>query len=106
MPRPFLLEKAIAALLGSPGHTAPSLRQSVFDRVRLGTGDVPEAWTPLVEKIAQRPWSVTDEDFTLLFEAGFSEDQIYELLLAAASGAGMRRVDAGLRAMAEAGRCG
>lgn len=103
MQRPILLEKAIAALLGEPGHTAQSLRQSVFDRVRFGTGQVPEAWTALVEKIAERPWSVNDEDFTQLFAAGFSEDQVYELLLAAATGAGMRRVDAGLRAMEEAG---
>lgn len=103
MQRPVLLEKAIAALLGSPGHTVPSQRQSVFDRVRLGAGQVPEAWAGLVEKIAERPWSVNDEDFTQLFAAGFSEDQVYELLLAAATGAGMRRVDAGLRAMEEAG---
>ena len=103
MPRPLLLEKAVAALLGEPGHVSPLLRQSVFDYVRLGAGNVPEAWMPLVEKVAERPWSLTDEDFTLLFAAGFSEDQIYELLLACAAGAGMRRVDAGLRAMAEAG---
>ncbi|HET9283157.1 MAG TPA: hypothetical protein VFR24_14450 [Candidatus Angelobacter sp.] len=103
MQRPLLLEKTIAALLGEPGHTAQSLRQSVFDRVRLGTGQVPEAWVALVEKIAEWPWSVNDEDFTQLFAAGFSEDQVYELLLAAATGAGMRRVDAGLRAMEEAG---
>src|SRR5215471_12224028 len=103
MPRPGLLEKTIAALLGPQGHTEPGLRQGVFDRVRLGTGYVPEEWTALVDKVAEQPWTVNDEDFKRLLKAGFSEDEIYELLLAAAAGAGMRRVEAGLRAMAEAG---
>jgi alkylhydroperoxidase family enzyme len=52
-----------------------------------------------VEKIADRPWSVTDADLTRLAEAGYSEDQIYELVLAAAAAAGVRRFEAGLRAM-------
>ena len=103
MSRPLFLEKAIAALLGASGHTEQVLRRAVFDRVRLGTGAVPEEWSALVEKIAERPWTVNDGDLARLLAAGPSEDHIYELLLAAAAGAGMRRVDAGLRAMAEAG---
>jgi alkylhydroperoxidase family enzyme len=93
------MEKAIASLLGAPGETDKSLRQAVFDRVRLGTGEVPESLTALVERIADRPWSVSDEDFTHLREAGYSEDHIYELILAAAAGAGVRRFEAGLRAI-------
>jgi alkylhydroperoxidase family enzyme len=67
--------------------------------VRLGTGEVPERLKALVEKIADRPWSVSDEDIARLREAGYSEDSIYELVLAAAAGAGIRRFDAGLRAI-------
>jgi alkylhydroperoxidase family enzyme len=93
------MEKAIASLLGAPGETDSSLRQAVFDRVRLGTGELPEKLKALVEKIADRPWSVSDEDFTRLREARYSEDQIYELVLAAAAGAGVRRFQAGLRAI-------
>jgi alkylhydroperoxidase family enzyme len=93
------MEKAIASLLGAPGETGTSLRQAVFDRGRMGTGEVPENLKALVEKIADRPWSVSDEDFTRLREAGYSEDQVYELVLAAAAGAGMRRFVAGLRAI-------
>ena len=52
-----------------------------------------------MEKIAERPWSVSDEDLTHLREAGYSEDHIYELVLAAAAGAGVRRFEAGLRAI-------
>ena len=93
------MEKAIASLLGAPGETDTSLRQAVFDRVRLATGAVPANLTALVEKIADRPWSVSDEDISRLREAGYSEDQIYELVVAAAAGAGIRRFDAGLRAI-------
>lgn len=99
MSRPWRVEKAIASLLGAPGKTDTSLRQAVFDRVRLGTGKVPEDLRALVEKIADRPWSVSDEDIGRLLKAGYSEDQLYELVLAAAAGAGARRFDAGLRAM-------
>ena len=96
---PWRMEKAIASLLGAPGETDTSLRQSVFDRARLGSGEVPENLKALVEKIADRPWSVSDEDITRLREAGYSEDYIYELVLAAAAGAGVRRFEAGLRAI-------
>ena len=96
------MEKAIASLLGAPGTAETSLRQAAFDRVRLDGGQVPEALRALVEKIADYPSSVSDEDFTRLREAGYSEDQIYEVVLAAAVGAGVRRLDAGLRAIAGA----
>lgn len=96
---PWRMEKAIASLLGAPGETETSLRQAVFDRVRVGAGEVPENLRTLVEKIADRPWSVSDEDLTHLREAGYSEDHIYELVLAAAAGAGVRRFEAGLRAI-------
>ena len=89
----------MAALLGSPGGTDPSLRRAVFERVRAGTGEVPESLAALVKKIADHPWSVTDADITHLREAGYTEDQIYELVLAASTGAGVRRFEAGLRAM-------
>jgi hypothetical protein len=96
------MEKAIASLLGAPGKTDTSLRQAVFDRVHIGAGEVPEDLKALVEKIADRPWSVSDEDLTHLREAGYSEDHIYELVLAAAAGAGVRRFEAGLRAIERA----
>jgi hypothetical protein len=99
MSLPRRVKKAIASLLGAPGETATSLRQAVFDRVRLGTGEVPENLRSLVEKIADRPWSVSDDDITLLRRSGYSEDHIYELVLAAAAGAGLRRFEAGLSAI-------
>ena len=102
MPWPVRIEKAITSLLGSPGKTEISLRLAVFEQVRTGSGGVPENLTALVEKIAQRPWTVTDDDIRQVRESGYSEDQVYELILAAAAGAGVRRLDAGLRAIEDA----
>jgi len=102
MPRPWRIEKTITSLLGAPGETQVSLRRAVFERVRIGGGEVPEELAALVEKIAERPWTVSDEDILHLRETGYSEDQIYELILAAAAGAGFRRMDAGLRALEKA----
>lgn len=102
MPRPKLVEKAITALLRSPGETQISLRSAVFERLRSGKGELPENLVALTEKVADRPWSVTDEDISFLRAAGYSEDQLFELIVAAAAGAGLRRLDAGLRALEEA----
>jgi alkylhydroperoxidase family enzyme len=102
MPLPAKLQKAIAAILNQPGETELSLRRAVLERARSGEGQVPEALRDYVNKIADRPWTVRDEDFAQLRAAGYSEGQLYEVTLAAALGAGLQRFDAGLRALEEA----
>ena len=99
MKRPLRMEKTIAALLGSPGTTDPLLRTAVFEHARLGAGEVPESLKSFMQKIMERPWSINNEDFAQLGKAGYTEDQIYELLVAAATGAGVRRFDAAVRAI-------
>ena len=80
-----------------------SLRQAIFSRTRLREGHIPENLETLVWAISERPSTVSDDDLDHLRGEGYSEDQIYELILAAAVGAGMRRMDAGLRAIERAG---
>ncbi len=106
---PKSVQNAIEALLGSPGKSDPTLLRAVFEWTRRGVAELP-AMQPgafelreLVEKINERPWTVSDEDFSRLRRAGFSEDQIFELTVAAAAGAGVRRFEAGLRALEAAG---
>lgn len=101
MPLPAELQKAITALLHHPGATELSLRHAVLEHARSGTGQVPEVLREFVDKIAARPWTVSDDDFTRLRAAGYSDDQLYELTLACALGAGLQRFDAGLRALGE-----
>jgi len=79
------------------------VRRDVLERTRFGAGQPPENLRQLVDKIAEQPWTVSDDDFACLRAAGYSEDDIYEVTLAAALGAGLQRFDAGLRALEEAG---
>jgi alkylhydroperoxidase family enzyme len=102
MSLPHHLQKAIDALFRQPGETEASLRRAVLQRNRSGAGQVPDALHELVDKVADRPWTLSDEDFTRLRAAGYSEGQLYEITLAAALGAGLERFDAGLRAIEEA----
>jgi len=102
---PKEIRSAIDALLGASGKSDAGLRRSVFERTRTGAGELasPSGATylrALVEKIEQRPWTVTGEDFDRLRRAGYSEDHLFELTVAAATGAGVRRFQAGLRALA------
>jgi alkylhydroperoxidase family enzyme len=103
MPLPANLQRAIDAILGNPGASELSLRHAVLARTRAGDTQVPDALREFVDKIAGSPWTVSDEDFAQLRAAGYSEDQLHELTLAAALGAGLARFDAGLRAIEEAG---
>ena len=101
---PKKVQTAIEALLGPSGKSGPALRAAVFEKTRKSAGEIPEVpgapgLRALVEKIDERPWTVSDEDFSKLRQAGYSEDQIFELTLAAAAGAGVRRFEAGLRAL-------
>lgn len=102
---PASLQKAIDALFTQPGETAPSLRREILQRNRSGSGPVAEAIQPLVDKIAHCPWTVDDQDYARLQAAGYSEAQLYDVTLAAAMGAGLKRFDAGLRAIDEASGC-
>jgi hypothetical protein len=56
----------------------------------------------LIGKVALRPAQVTEADFTAAKAAGFSEDQLFELVVCAAVGQASRLYEAGLAALAEA----
>jgi len=56
----------------------------------------------LVGKVATSPTQVTDADFAAARAAGFSEDELFELVVCAAVGESARRYDAGLAALADA----
>ena len=101
---PKAVQTAIDALLGRVGKSDAGLRRAVFERTHMGVGEIPveAGLSALVEKIEQRPWTVTDEDYDRLRQS-YSEDQLFELTLAAATGAGVRRFEAGLRALGEDG---
>ena len=87
------------AVLRTPGATDTAAREAAF----LGSGGDSEPLASYVAKVHEASYRITDADFEALRTAGLSEDAVFELTLAAALGAAGRLLDAGLRALREAG---
>ncbi len=56
----------------------------------------------LVDKVATRPAQITEADFAAAKAAGFSEDQLFELVVCAAVGQSARLYESGLAALSAA----
>ncbi len=84
-------------ILTGPGLAPAETRRKAFEN-----RDVYEPLLTLVDKVATRSFQVTDGDFAAATAAGFSEDQLFELVICAAVGASSRLFQAGLAALAEA----
>jgi hypothetical protein len=85
-------------VLTGEGRASAEQRASAFrdDRFAPPLGE-------LIDKVAVRPAEITDADFASAKAAGFSEDQLFELVVCAAVGASARLYEAGLAALARAG---
>lgn len=83
-----------AGVLDGPAHTAPELRSAAA-----AGGELAETWRAYATKVRDRSYRITDDDIGLLAAAGHSEDEIFEITVAAAVGAANRSLDAGLRAL-------
>ena len=98
----------VEAVLTTSGDSDPSLRRAVYVQAAALTGgaagtagDVPEPLMSFVRKVATRAHTVADEDVESLLAAGYSEDFVFEAIVAAALGAGMARLERGLAAVGE-----
>jgi alkylhydroperoxidase family enzyme len=56
----------------------------------------------LIDKVAERPKQVTEDDLAAAKASGLTEDQIFELVVCAAVGKSARLYEAGLAALTEA----
>ncbi len=86
-----LTKRLRQAVLFGPGDLDPKIRQAAAT-----SGDVPEPMKRYAEKVALHAYKVTDEDVEALLQAGYSEDQIFELTVSVALGAALSRRNAGL----------
>lgn len=104
-PRRFAAEVArLREAVLAPGDPAAGLRAAAAARSgELALGEartpVPEELTAYVDKVALHAYKVVDGDVEELKEAGYSEDEIFEVTVAAAIGSALERLDAGLRAL-------
>jgi alkylhydroperoxidase family enzyme len=53
----------------------------------------------LIEKVAKRAYTVTDEDIAAVKASGLSEDQIFEIVVCAALGQATRNYETALAAL-------
>jgi alkylhydroperoxidase family enzyme len=81
-------------LLHQPRTLDPAIRQAAA----AGT-HVPEAASGYIDKVRRHAYRVTDQDIASLRDAGYSEDQIFEMTVAAAYGAARLRLDRSLDAL-------
>ena len=99
------MERVTLAILETPGDLDPALRRAVESfAVGLVAPDGTAAallgeLAPYVEKVAKHAYKVVDADIDRLRDAGYSEDSILELTLAAALGAARARLERGLAAL-------
>jgi alkylhydroperoxidase family enzyme len=93
-PHASQVERLREAVLSGPGALEPALRRAAS----LAAG-LPAALGPYVQKVARHAYTVTDEDIMALHQTGYSDDQVFELTVSAALGAGLMRLEAGLSAL-------
>jgi hypothetical protein len=84
-------------ILNGEGRSSPEQRARAF-----GNTELSQPLAGLLGKVATRPAQVTDADFAAARAAGFSEDELFELVICAAVGQSAKRYDAGLAALADA----
>jgi len=87
------------AVLSGQGQLAVAVRQAAAF-----SGEAPAELEQYVHKVSQYAYKVTDEDVAALLQAGYSEDQIFELTVSIALGAGLSRLKAGQASLAEGER--
>jgi hypothetical protein len=95
--RKIIHERLVRRLLSGEATTSPQDRVGAFNRAV-----VPEPLERLLAEVASGRAHVADDDITLAKTAGFTEDQIFELVICAAVGAATRQYEQGLAALARA----
>jgi hypothetical protein len=95
--RRALHQRLVDRVLHGPGQASAEQRAVAFHNAGL-----PEPLRHLLDKVATSSAQVSDEDFAVASRAGFTDDQLFELVICAAVGKSTRQYDAGLAALAEA----
>ena len=87
------------------GVTSPELRRAIerytadLSRSRQETIAIPPELEAYICKVTLYAYKVTDEDIARLKVFGYTEDDLFELTISAALGAGRTRLECGLAAL-------
>jgi hypothetical protein len=84
----------VARILEGEGYASPTQRRAAFNNAGLA-----EPLATLIDKVAKWSHQVTDEDIAAAKASGLSEDQIFELVVSAATGQAARQYDIALTAL-------
>lgn len=103
-----LVERVRETVLVGPGVTQPALRQAVEKRAAVMSGRIrasgevgaiPADLSEFVDRVAVEAWRVTSEEVKALLDAGYTEDEVFEVTVSAAMGAACGRLERGLAAL-------
>ena len=103
-----LVARVREAVLVGPGFTQPALRQIVEERAAATggriqasgvVGPIPSNLSQFVDHVAVAAWQVTSEEVVALLDAGYTEDEVFEVTVSAAMGAACGRLERGLAAL-------
>ncbi len=92
-----LHREMVARVLDGEGQAASALRHAAFENAGRS-----EPIRTLIENVANHAYQVTDDDIAAVRGAGFSEDQIFEIVVCAAVGQASRQYTSALEALASA----
>jgi alkylhydroperoxidase/carboxymuconolactone decarboxylase family protein YurZ len=102
------VKKLLNAVLTNPGVIDTTTREAIeifsaaqSDRIYVPIGEIPASLQAYLEKLVRHAYKVTGEDIQSLLQAGYSEEEIFEITVSAALGAGMGRLERGLAALQE-----
>ena len=93
--KPAAPQALATRVLEGDGRASRAERRAAFDNTT-----PTEPLRGLISKVANHPTRVTEDDIAAVKASGLSEDQIFELTVAAAYGAARLRLDRAMDAMA------
>jgi len=84
----------VARILEGDGRASHAQRRAAFDNAGLAP-----PLNTLIDKVAKRAYTVTDEDIAAARASGLTEDQIFEIVVCAAIGQASRQYATALTAL-------
>lgn len=92
-------KRLVDAVLNTPGDLPQAVRRAALEHAAGVRDGVPQALTHYVDTVARHAYRVTDADVAALQGAGFSDDSIFEITVAATVGAALYRLERGMAAL-------